>query len=109
MVKPCTQSYLRRLTPQEHLILLESQLSNLMDSKYVVNWDVNPAYDPDVKAFIDRHANNSLFHQRALNLQKNRARYYAKVCLPLTVRKTIVVAVRHTTLDAATHLDHSRR
>ena len=109
MATPCSQSQMGRLTPQQYLFLLESQLSNLMDSKFVVNWDVNPAYHPDVKAFINRHANNSVFHQRALNLQKNRARYYAKVCLPLAVRKTIVVPYKHTVVDAATLLDHTRR
>lgn len=67
------------LSPQEGLRFLEGQLSALIDSKDVTDWKVNPAFDPDVMAFIQKHANNVGFVQKAQALQRNRAKYFATI------------------------------
>jgi hypothetical protein len=67
------------LNTLEELRLLESQLSSLIDSKDVPDWKVNPAFHPDVMAFIQKHANNSGFVQKAQGLQRNRAKYFATI------------------------------
>ncbi len=56
---------------------LVSKLSALIDAKEVPGWTVNPAFDPEVQAFIQAHAGNSLFLRKAQALQQNRARYFA--------------------------------
>ena len=50
-----------------------------MDAKATADWKVNPAFHPEVNAFIEQHANNSGFVQKARGLQQNRAKFYAKV------------------------------
>ena len=55
---------------------LEATLSALMDDKDMPGWEVNPAYHPDVEAFIEEHSNNSMFVKKARALQENRASYY---------------------------------
>jgi hypothetical protein len=67
------------LNTLEELRLLESKLSSLIDSKDVPDWKVNPAFHPDVMAFIQKHANNSGFVQKAQGLQRNRAKYFATI------------------------------
>jgi hypothetical protein len=47
-----------------------------MDDHDTPDWKVNPAYHPEVIAFVRSHANNSAFTQKAEALQKNRAKYY---------------------------------
>ena len=69
----------RELSQEESLRFLESQVSALMDSKDVPDWKVNPAFHPDVMAFIQKHANNVGFVHKAQNLQRNRAKYFATI------------------------------
>jgi hypothetical protein len=65
------------LSREETLKFLESQISALIDSKDVADWKVNPAFHPDVMAFIQKNANNVGFVQKAQALQRNRAKYFA--------------------------------
>ncbi len=65
------------LTPYEYTRSLESHLSSLMDDHDVADWKVNPAFHPDVHAFIQGHANNAGFLKKAEALQQNRAKYFA--------------------------------
>ncbi len=65
------------LSPEEHVRALESKLSAIIDEKHVPNWTVNPAFHPDVTAFIQSHAQNALFLKKAQSLQQNRASYFA--------------------------------
>lgn len=67
------------LSTFEELRFLESQLSALIDSKDVPDWKVNPAFHPDVMAYIQKHANNTGFVQKAQGLQRNRAKYFATI------------------------------
>lgn len=74
-----TAGELASLTPFEILRKLESQLSCLIDEKDVPGWTVNPAYHPDVNAFIEANAGNSLFERKARALQQNRSAYFTKM------------------------------
>lgn len=65
------------LTPEEYLRALESKLSAIIDELTVPDWKVNPAFDPEVSAFIQSHAGNAAFFKRAQALQQNRASYFA--------------------------------
>lgn len=65
------------LNPLEKVRFLESQLSTLMDQKDTPDWTINPAYHPDVIAFIRFHADNAVFWRTAQALQKNRASFYS--------------------------------
>jgi len=65
------------LTPYEYMRSLESKLSSLMDDHDTADWKVNPAFHPEVSAFIQGHANNAGFMKKAQALQQNRAKYYA--------------------------------
>lgn len=65
------------LSREETLKHLEAQVSALIDSKDVPDWKVNPAFHPDIMAFIQKHANNVGFVQKAQALQRNRAKYFA--------------------------------
>lgn len=94
-----TASHLRSLTPQEVLLVLMSQLSALMDSHDGPDWTINPAYHPDVNAYIEKHANNHLFATKARALQRNRAPYYGKMVVPGEKRKTILSMGRATIID----------
>src|SRR5262249_12507626 len=67
----------RELSREETLKFLESQVSALIDSKDVPDWKVNPAFHPEVMAFIQKNANNIGFVQKAQALQRNRAKYFA--------------------------------
>ncbi|MBL8797104.1 MAG: hypothetical protein JNM56_24600 [Planctomycetia bacterium] len=69
----------KELSREEVLRLLESQVSALIDSKDTPDWKVNPAFHPDVIAFIQKHANNIGFVQKAQALQRNRAKYFATI------------------------------
>lgn len=69
----------RQVTAWEALRAFESELSNLMDKVATKDWKVNPAFHPEVNAFIQKHSNNSGFVQKARGLQQNRAKYYAKM------------------------------
>ncbi|MBL8793699.1 MAG: hypothetical protein JNM56_07335 [Planctomycetia bacterium] len=89
-------SHLRALTPQEVIHVLIGQLSALMDSKDSADWTINPAFHPEVNAFIARHASNPQFVNKARALQKNRAPYYAKMVVPGVKRQTILNLGRHT-------------
>lgn len=89
-------SHLRALTPQEVIHVLMGQLSALMDSKDGPDWTINPAFHPEVNAFIARHAGSPQFVNKARALQKNRAPYYAKMVVPGAKRKTILSLGRHT-------------
>jgi len=60
----------------EHVGTLISKLSALIDSKHVPGWSVNPAFDPEVNRFIQSHAGNAAFLQKAQALQQNRASYF---------------------------------
>ena len=91
-----TASHLRALTLQERLQVLLGQLSALMDSKDEDDWTINPAYHPDVNAYIQKHANFPQFVRRARSLQKNRAPYYCKMVVPGLRRKTILATGRTT-------------
>jgi hypothetical protein len=94
-----TPSHLRSLTPQERLLCLLGQLSALMDSKDDADWTINPAYHPDVNAFIDKHANHSQFVTRARALQRNRAPFYGKTVVAGPRRHTILSLGRTTIVD----------
>ena len=72
-------SHLRRQDPQQYLRLLEAHLSALIDARDTPDWTINPAYHPDVLAFIQAYSNNSGFMQKAKALQVNRAQYFAKM------------------------------
>jgi hypothetical protein len=89
-------SHLRALTPQEVMHVLIGQLSALMDSKDSPDWTINPAFHPEVNAFIARHAGSPQFVSKARALQKNRAPYYAKMVVPGVKRKTILSLGRNT-------------
>lgn len=89
-------SHLRALTPQEVMHVLMGQLSALMDSKDGPDWTINPAFHPEVNAFISRHAGNPQFLNKARALQKNRSPYYAKMVVPGVKRKTILSLGRNT-------------
>lgn len=65
------------LTPHEYVRTLESELSRLIDAKDVPGWKVNPAFDPAVIHFIQRHAHNAAFVRKAQSMQQNRASYFA--------------------------------
>src|SRR5271165_5726541 len=65
------------LTPEEYVRALESKLSAIIDDKHVAGWQVNPAFDPEVTAFIQSHAHNAAFLKKAKALQQNRASYFA--------------------------------
>lgn len=67
------------LSREEVLRLLEAQVSALIDSKDTPDWKVNPAFHPDVMTFIQKHANNMGFVQKAQALQRNRAKYFATI------------------------------
>src|SRR5262249_24266084 len=69
----------RDLSREETLKFLEGQVSALMDSKDVPGWKVNPAFHPDVIAFIQKNASNIGFVQKAQGLQRNRAKYFATI------------------------------
>jgi hypothetical protein len=69
----------RDLSREETLKFLEGQVSSLMDSKDVPGWKVNPAFHPDVIAFIQKNASNIGFVQKAQGLQRNRAKYFATI------------------------------
>lgn len=86
---------------REHLQFLESWLSQLMDSKDEPGWRVNPAYHPEVTAFIRTNAYHSIFHRKALALQKNRASYYARTCTRQAQKPTRLGGAKHTTLDTS--------
>jgi len=94
-----TPSHLRSLTPQERLLCLLGQLSALMDSKDGVDWTINPAYDPEVMAFIDKHSNHTQFVNHARALQRNRAPFYGKTVVAGPRRKTILSMARTTVVD----------
>lgn len=91
-----TASHLRSLTYQERLQVLLGQLSALMDSKDEDDWTINPAYHPEVNAYIEKHGNFPQFVTRARALQKNRAPYYSKMVVPGPRRKTILANGRTT-------------
>jgi hypothetical protein len=74
---PWEPPYKDALTPEEYVRALESKLSTLIDSKDVPGWKVNPAFDPEVNAFIQSHAHNVVFLKKAQSLQQNRASYFA--------------------------------
>jgi hypothetical protein len=95
-------SLLRRQEPQHFLRLLEGHLSALIDSKDTPSWTVNPAYHPDVAAFIREYENNSAFVQRAQRLQQNRAQYYAQARSQgrAPARPTVLGTVRTTVVQA---------
>jgi hypothetical protein len=65
------------LTPEEYVRALESKLSAIIDAKDVPGWQVNPAFDPEVNAFIQSHAHIAAFLKKAQALQQNRASYFA--------------------------------
>lgn len=65
------------LTGQEYIRALESKLSSLMDDYDTPGWKVNPAFHPDVTAFIQGHSQDAGFVKRAQSMQQNRAKYYA--------------------------------
>lgn len=65
------------LDPQEYVRALESKLSALMDDHDTPDWKVNPAFHPEVTAFIQSHANNAAFLKKAQSMQQNRAKYFA--------------------------------
>jgi hypothetical protein len=65
------------LSANEYVRVLESKLSSLMDDFDTADWKVNPAFHPEVTAFIHGHADNAAFVKRAQSLQQNRAKYYA--------------------------------
>jgi hypothetical protein len=65
------------LSANEYVRVLESKLSSLMDDCDTADWKVNPAFHPEVTAFIQGHADNATFLKRAQSLQQNRAKYYA--------------------------------
>jgi hypothetical protein len=65
------------LTPEEYVRALESKLSALIDAKDLPGWTVNPAFDPEVAAFIQSHAQNAAFLKKAQAMQQNRASYFA--------------------------------
>ena len=53
---------------------------NLDQSLFIADdWKVNPAFHPEVNAFIQKHSNNVGFVQKAQALQRNRAQYFAKM------------------------------
>ena len=91
-----TASHLRKLTYQERLQVLLGQLSALMDSKDEDDWTINPAYHPEVNAYIEKHGNFPQFVSHARALQKNRAPYYSKMVVPGPRRKTILANGRTT-------------
>src|SRR5262245_28194524 len=64
------------LAPEAYLRALESKLSAIIDAKDVPGWTVNPAFDPEVIAFIQGHAHNPAFLKKAQLLQQNRASYF---------------------------------
>jgi hypothetical protein len=94
-----TASHLRSLTVQERLQVLLGQLSAIMDSKDEEDWTINPAYHPEVNAYIEQHANFPQFVARARSLQKNRAPYYGKMVVPGVKRKTILATGRSTQME----------
>jgi hypothetical protein len=65
------------LAPDEYVRALESKLSAIIDAKDVPGWKVNPAFDPEVMAFIQSHARNAAFLKKAQSMQQNRASYFA--------------------------------
>jgi hypothetical protein len=65
------------LTPEEYVRALEVKLSALIDAKDLPGWTVNPAFDPEVAAFIQSHALNAAFLKKAQTMQQNRASYFA--------------------------------
>jgi hypothetical protein len=95
-----SESYFRALTPHEILLFLLGQISLLMDSKDTPDWTINPAYHPDVDAFIQKHANNKVFVAKARALQRNRAPFYGKTVVSGVRRKTIMNLGRATVLDS---------
>jgi hypothetical protein len=94
-----TASHLRSLTLQERLQVLLGQVSALMDARDEDDWTINPAYHPDVNAYIEKHANFPQFVTRARALQKNRAPYYGKMVVPGPRRKTILSLGRTTVVE----------
>ena len=99
-------SHLRALTPQEVMLFLMGQLSALMDSKDTPDWTINPAYHPDVNAFIKLHASNTAFVAKARALQRNRAPFYGKTVVAGVRRKTILSMGRATVVDPPRHFGH---
>ncbi|MBY0523840.1 MAG: hypothetical protein K2R98_10605 [Gemmataceae bacterium] len=75
------------LDPQSYIRALESRLSTLMDEKDVPGWKVNPAFDPEVNAFIQSYANNAMFLKKAQSMQQNRAKYFATMRTQATAPK----------------------
>lgn len=94
-----TASHLRSLTLQERLQVLLGQLSALMDAKDEEDWTINPAYHPEVNAYIEKHASFAQFVTKARSLQKNRAPYYGKMVVPGVRRKTILASGRSTQME----------
>ncbi len=94
-----TASHLRSLTLQERIQVLLGQLSALMDSRDEEDWTINPAFHPEVNAYIETHANFPQFITRARALQKNRAPYYGKMVVPGVRRKTILATGRCTQME----------
>jgi hypothetical protein len=79
---------------------LMGQLSALMDSLDGPDWTINPAYHPDVNAYILKHAgSHNQFVTKARALQRNRAPYYGKMVVPGEKRKTILTMGRATVVD----------
>jgi hypothetical protein len=94
-----TASHLRSLTLQERLQVLLGQLSAIMDSKDEEDWTINPAFHPEVNAYIEKHASFVQFVTKARALQKNRAPYYGKMVVPGVKRKTILATGRSTQMQ----------
>ncbi|MBY0523377.1 MAG: hypothetical protein K2R98_08255 [Gemmataceae bacterium] len=84
---------------QQFVLFLENHLTALIDSKDVPGWRVNPAYHPEVTAFIFSNRHNVPFLDKAQALQQERGEYYARKCTQGTVRRTVVDEARHTVLD----------
>jgi hypothetical protein len=101
-IRPATTaaSHLRRQNPEHFVRLLEAHLSALIDSRDTPGWKVNPAYHPDVTAFIQAYSNNSGFVKRARALQQNRAEFYARAISPAASRPTTLHGPRPTVLQA---------
>ena len=100
-LRPATTaaSQLRRQNPEHFVRLLEAHLSALIDSRDTPGWKVNPAYHPDVNAFIQAYSNNSGFVKRARALQKNRADFYARAVAATASRPTALHGARDTVLQ----------
>jgi hypothetical protein len=63
--------------PDDSVGALISSLSALIDAKDLPGWTVNPAFNPEVQAFIQKHASNAAFLKKAQALQQNRASYFS--------------------------------